>query len=242
MIGPNTLLRVFIGFDPRPPEAQCFAVARGSLKRHSSLPIPIKGLILSELQKEGLYTRPTEVRDGRLFDVISGKPMSTEFAISRFLVPHLCTSGAALFMDADMLVRRNIMELFRQLDPTKAVMVVKHDHRPTADTKMDNQVQLSYERKNWSSVVLWNIDHPANKRLTLEMVNTMPGLWLHQFRWLKDEEIGELNVGWNWLAGISDPSVSPSIVHFTEGSPAMPGYEKSPYADEWWRELRSWAA
>ena len=30
-------------------------------------------------------------------------------------------------------------------------------------------------RKNWSSLVLWNMDHPGTKRLTLDMVNELPG-------------------------------------------------------------------
>lgn len=233
---------VYIGYDPRPTEVQCFAVARTSMRRHLNLPIPVKGLVLSKLQRDGLYTRPVSRREGRLWDDISKAPMSTEFAISRFLVPFIAGEGLALFCDADVLARKSIWHLFRQADPTKAVMVVKHQYDVTSDTKMDGQAQLAYPRKNWSSVVLWNLEHKANQRLTMHMVNTAPGLWLHQFGWLEDSEIGELDPKWNWLAGISDPKIDPAIVHFTEGSPVMPGYENAPYADEWHHALESWAA
>lgn len=231
---------VWIGFDPR--EAAAFAVARNSLRRHSTIPVPIHGLVLSDLREEGLYTRPHEQRGCQLWDVISDAPCATEFSNSRFLVPHLARTGWALFMDCDMLVRGNIRELFDACDPEKAVMVVKHNHQPAEGLKMDNQVQTRYNRKNWSSVVAFNCDHPANKALTLEMVNTLPGRDLHRFCWLEDDLIGELPVEWNWLAGHSDPTVDPKIVHHTDGIPSMPGYENAPYADEWREELARWAA
>jgi hypothetical protein len=236
---------VWIGFDPR--EAAAFAVARESIKRRLSLQIPVHGLVLSDLRRRGLYTRPTETRvnsDGhrQLWDSISDAPMATEFAISRFLVPHLARSGLALFMDCDMLVRANLMELFRQIDPAYAVSCVKHDHRPAEGLKMDGQAQTSYGRKNWSSVMVFNCDHPANQELTVDLVNSARGRELHQFCWLNDDRIGEFGPEWNWLAGYSSPNIDPKIVHHTEGSPCMAGYEDAPFADEWRAELARWAA
>jgi lipopolysaccharide biosynthesis glycosyltransferase len=231
---------IWVGFDPR--EADAFAVARHSINRHLITPIPVRGVVLTDLRTGGLYSRPTSRRDGRLWDDISDAPMSTEFACSRFLVPQLAKSGWALFMDGDMLVRRDLLPLFKAADPDKAVMVVKHNHQPPEGVKMDNQTQTRYARKNWSSVVLWNVDHPANKALTMELVNSVPGRDLHRFCWLQDHEIGELSVEWNWLAGHSDPAIDPAIVHFTDGTPAMNGYEACEYADEWRAELERWAA
>src|SRR5690606_8943360 len=151
--------------------------------------------------------------------------MATEFAISRFLVPHLAKKvhgvrgGWAMFQDCDMLNRGNVVEAFNQLDPSKAVMCVKHNHNPPEGTKMDGQEQLRYARKNWSSVMFFNLDHPSNSKLTVELVNTVPGRDLHRFCWLQDDEIGELGPEWNFLVGHSDPSIDPKIVHHTEGSP-----------------------
>jgi lipopolysaccharide biosynthesis glycosyltransferase len=163
--------------------------------------------------------------------------MATEFAVSRFLVPHLARGGLALFMDCDMLIRCDISELFDLVDKSKAVTVVKHKFDPPEGVKMDGQLQLRYARKNWSSVMVFNCDHEANKELTVDLVNKLPGRDLHRFCWLDDDEIGEVGPEWNWLAGHSDPAIDPKIVHFTDGIPTMPGYEDCAYADEWREEL-----
>lgn len=230
---------VWIGYDPR--EAGAYAVARESAHHHLKQQVPIYGVVLDVLKAHGLYTRPTSKIAGVLYDQISDAPMATEFACSRFLVPHLAGDGLALFMDADVLVRKNLDAIFALADPSKAVMVVKHNHQPISTVKMDGQVQTTYARKNWSSVCLFNCDHPANKALDLALVNSVAGRDLHRFCWLTDDEIGELPVTWNWLAGHSDPEVDPAIVHFTDGIPTIPGYEAAPYADEWRAELARWA-
>jgi lipopolysaccharide biosynthesis glycosyltransferase len=235
------LSSIWIGYDPR--EAEAFSVARESVRRQLNLPIPIRGVVLRTLQDQHLYNRPTEQRAGRLWDVISDAPMSTEFAISRFLVPHLAGDrGWALFMDCDMLARTNLGRVIGLCDPTKAVMCVKHDHQPTNTAKMDGQIQTQYARKNWSSFMLFNLEHPANKALTVDFVNSVPGRDLHRFCWLQDDQIGELTSSWNFLVGHTDPSISPDVVHFTEGGPWMAGFESVPYADEWMAWRNRWAA
>jgi len=230
---------IWVGFDLR--EAAAFAVAKHSIRRHCHVPIPIHGLEIEDLRARGLYTRPTSRFGIGLWDEISQAPMSTEFSISRFLAPILAKEGWALFMDSDMLVRRNISNLFALADPAKAVMCVKHNHAPHETVKMDGQTQTQYSRKNWSSLVLFQADHPANKALTLDMINSLPGRDLHRFCWLEDKHIGELPIEWNWLAGHSDPTIDPAIVHFTSGFPLMTGYENQPYADEWRNQLRDWS-
>lgn len=231
---------IYIGYDPR--EAEAFAVCRESIKRRLNLPIPIYGLVLEDLKKRGMFWRLQERRDGQLWDMISEAPCATEFSISRFLVPHLAQTGQALFMDCDMLARANLWELFDACDNSKAVWCVQHKHEPTNTVKMDNQIQTRYARKNWSSVMMFNLDHPGNKRLTPHMVNSLPGRDLHRFCWLDDDEIGELGPEWNFLVGHTKPTVDPKIVHFTDGVPCMPGYENVAYADEWRRERNQWAA
>ena len=238
----NRPLSIYIGFDAR--EADAFLVARNSIKRRLTGCIPIHGLMMRPLVERRLYTRPTPRKGGVLWDVISDAPMSTEFAISRFLVPHLAKESArgdlagwALFLDADMMARRSLSRLFELLDDSKAVMCVKHDFAPADNVKMDGQLQTRYARKNWSSVMAFNCDHPANHALTVDLVNTLPGRDLHRFCWLDDDLIGELPACWNWLAGHSDPAIDPAIVHYTDGVPTMAGYADASYADAWWDEL-----
>ena len=50
-------------------------------------------------------------------------------------------------------------------------MCAQHDYQPKESTKMDGQRQTVYPRKNWSSMMLVNCSHPANKELTKELVN-----------------------------------------------------------------------
>lgn len=231
---------VWVGFDPR--EAAAFAVCRNSIIRHLTQPIPIRGIVLSELQRKGLYRRPVERRGEQLWDPISAAPMSTEFAISRFFTPILARSGWALFMDCDIMARGSLARLFEQANPKHAVQCVKHVHEPDYRVKMDGQAQTRYARKNWSSVMLFNCDHESNKTLTVDMLNIVPGRDLHRFCWLNDDEIGELPPVWNYLVGHTETDEEPQLVHFTDGIPSMRGYENCEYADEYRRELELWAA
>jgi hypothetical protein len=239
--------QVFLGFDPR--EAAALAVARASIKNFDKH-IPVEGLVLSDLQAQGLYYRETERRLGKLWDVISEAPMSTEFAISRFLVPAIVKkrnrnfhpfNGWALFADCDVMFRANPNKLKEALDDTKAVMCVKHNYAPPDNVKMDGQEQTRYARKNWSSVMAFNCDHPSNNALTVEMVNSLPGRDLHRFCWLDDDEIGELDQTWNYLVGHTETNEEPKIVHFTEGGPWFEAFQGVPFAEEWKRELERWA-
>jgi hypothetical protein len=237
----NKPFRIFIGFDPR--EYAAFAVAKESIRQFDRH-VLINGLVLSDLQERGLYTRPTTMRLGKLWDEISGAHMSTEFANSRFLIPEIVRrqtmdwspGGWALFMDCDVMARVNLSgpgQLREQLDDDKAVMCVKHDHQPFGNIKMDGQEQTAYPRKNWSSVMAINCDHDANKLLTMELVNSRPGRDLHAMCWLKDEDIGELGPEWNWIPGVSDSAVVPKLVHWSEGGPWFENFKNVPYADEW---------
>lgn len=236
---------IYIGWDPR--EADAFAVARQTARYHLNTPVPIRGLVLSDLQQARLYTRPLEYRASAadrpvMWDVISDAPMSTQHANARFLVPHLAKEGWALFMDGDMMVRANLNQVFEGLDRSKAVYCVQHRHEPEPGVKMDGQYQTRYARKNWTSFIIFNCDHEANKRLTVEAVNTFPGRDLHRLCWLEDHEIGALEPCWNFLVGHTDPSIEPKVVHWTDGVPSMAGYENAPYADEWRAQLMKWAA
>lgn len=236
---------IWIGYDPREDDA--FAVAHLSMRHKMQTPIPISGISLRNVRRQGLYKRQSELRVNsfghqQLWDSRSAWWMSTEFAISRFLVPFLAGKhGWALFTDCDVLARQDINLIFNMADSSKAIQVVQHEHAAEG-VKMDGQVQTAYGRKNWSSVMLWNLAHPAHMRLTLDHINTMPGRWLHQFSWLADEEIGALPYGCNYLVNHNTPEQDPDplLVHFTDGIPSMDGHDKDPYAEEWfWYGLRA---
>ncbi len=230
---------VWIGWDVR--ELRAWNVAARSLVVRASVPVDVHAIMMPALTSQGLYYRPTQLRDnGGYWDEISQAPMSTGHAIARFLVPYLMGyDGLALFTDGDVLFRDDVEKLFALADSRYAVQVVKHQYAPLETLKMDGQEQTRYQRKNWSSVMLFHCGHPANRALSVNLVNTVPGRDLHRFCWLDDALIGGLPATFNWLVGHSSPLMDPAIVHFTSGVPDQSGYEHVEYADEWYARARA---
>jgi hypothetical protein len=140
-----------------------------------------------------------------------------------------------MFADCDTVFLRDPGEAVKaaEADPGKAVYVVKHAPLPSTATRMDGQAQVPYARKNWSSVALYQCSHPANKRLTLDMLNGWHRDDLHAFGWLHDDEIGELPAEFNWLVNVEPKPANPAIAHFTLGTPDIPGHENDEHAELW---------
>jgi lipopolysaccharide biosynthesis glycosyltransferase len=161
---------------------------------------------------------------------------STDFSFSRFLTPFLSHyAGWSIFMDCDMLMIYDIAKLWALRDDRYAVMVVKHHHVPKETTKFLGQPQSKYEKKNWSSVMLFN--NAKCGVLTPEYVNRATGLELHQFKWLESEAlIGALPHRWNHLVDYDEPSPDASLVHYTLGGPYFAEYATCEYAGEWFAE------
>jgi len=233
------VLPIWIGFDQR--EAEAADVCAASIRRRASKAVHIRMLDERALRYNGWYDRPWRVENGSRIDQRDQKPFSTDFAFTRFLVPALSLyAGWSLFCDGDFLFTADIAGLFALADERFAVQVVKHAHVPRETEKMDGQRQEKYHRKNWSSLILWNCSHPSNRFLTTHAVNYEPGQWLHAFGWLRDEEIGELPITWNWLAGVSEPiDEIPCGIHYTTGGPWFENCQDVPYGKLWLNEKGS---
>jgi hypothetical protein len=217
------VFHVFIGYDSR--ESVAYHTLAHSILRRASVPVSIAPVMQSQLK--GLYTRPR------------GPTESTEFSLTRFLVPALSGyRGWSMFMDCDMLCRADIAELaaLRDQAADKAVLVCKHDYVPKTRRKFLDQVQTRYERKNWSSLMLFN--NERCRALTPQYVNNATGLDLHRFKWTDDASIGGLPLEWNWLVGEYDASPAAKIVHYTLGGPWFDEYRTCDYAGEWLEENR----
>lgn len=213
------MIPIFIGYDPR--EAVAYHVCTNSIIRHASQPVAITPLALSNLHS---YTETHT--DG-----------SNQFIYSRFLLPHLMGyQGWAIFMDGDMLLRADIAELWAMRDDSKAVMCVHHDYKTRATSKYLGSQNADYPRKNWSSVVLWNCAHPANRMVTPQFVEQSSGAQLHRFTWLADTLIGALPKAWNWLPDELGPNPDAKLLHWTLGTPCFHEYADAPMASEWHRE------
>jgi hypothetical protein len=213
-------IRVFIGYDER--EAAAFSVLSHSIHSRASQPVTITPLMLSQL--------------GAIYRRERNPLQSTDFSFSRFLAPYLCDyEGWAIFMDCDMLVRDDIAKLWKLRDDRYAVQVVKHVHVPKEETKFLGAVQTKYEKKNWSSVMLFNCSRCT--ALTPDFVNSASGLELHQFKWLEgDHLIGEIPGEWNHLVGYDAPKPDAKLVHYTIGGPYFSEYRRSEHADDWFAD------
>ena len=218
-------LPCFIGYDSK--EDIAYRVCKYSLIKRSSIEINIFSLKLDELIAKKYYNRAVD-------------PLaSTQFTYSRFLVPTLMNyQGWAIFCDCDFIFFEDISKILQNLDESKAVYCVQHDYIPKEKHKMDGQKQTIYPRKNWSSFILFNCDHTSNKKLTSQVVNSETGSFLHQFKWLKDNEIGSLDERWNWLEGWTSQhnENNPFAVHYTRGGPWFDEWQDVEFANEWINE------
>ena len=210
-------VKIFIGYDPK--EAIAFHTLVQSIINKATIPFDIVPLDIKNLP---MYTRKVDDKQ------------SNEFSFTRFLVPYLSSyKGISIYLDCDMMLRTDIREVLKEVND-KPVYLVKHNYTPKDKYKYLGAKQYSYPRKNWSSFVVWNCSHDSNKLVTDSFVNTASAAELHQFKFLKDNEIGELDVCWNWLVGeYNDPPDDVKNVHWTLGGPWLKEYKDVDFADEW---------
>lgn len=216
------MIRVFIGYDDN--ESVAYHVLAHSILRHSSQPVSIVPLVKRHMA--GFYQRERSTIE------------STDFSFTRFLVPYLSGyAGWSIFMDCDMLMTTDIAELFELRDDDCAVMCVQHDYVAGDDVKFLGAVQTKYEKKNWSSVMMFNNSRCTT--LTPDVVAKESGLYLHQFKWLSDDSlIGALPQTWNYLVGEMSMVGTPKLIHFTLGGPYFDAYRDCEHADLWFTEQR----
>ena len=219
-------LKIFIGWDSR--EDIAYQVAKQSILDYASVPVEIIPLKQKQLKKDGLYWRDVD------------KLAATEFTYTRYLIPELTNfTGWALFIDCDFLFLDDVAKLFKLKDNNFAIMCAQHEYNPKEGIKMDGKRQMQYPRKNWSSMMLINCEHPSNKVLTKEFVNdpAKTGAFLHRFSWLKNKEIGKVSHEWNWLVNwYQEPKDGkPKVLHYTEGGPWFSEYENCEYNTEWYK-------
>ena len=200
-------MKIYIGYDSKQKIAS--KVCEYSLRHHSKN-LDTDFLKLTQLKKKKLYWRPY-------------KNQSTEFTYSRFLIPYLQNyKGWAMYCDDDFLFVQDVKHLMKLQNNSKAVLCVKHEYKPKSKTKMGNKKQINYDKKNWSSLMLINCEHPDVKNLDLSMVNEENGEYLHQFEWLNEEDIGSIPHSWNWLVNwyrTDKGDGHPDALHYTEGGP-----------------------
>lgn len=215
--------KIFIGWDSR--EDIAFQTLKHSILKYKpdAEIIPIKQY---EMREQGLYKRPID------------QTGSTEFTLTRFLVPYLSNyQGYSLFMDCDMLLTGDISQILHEADLTASVSCVKHNYnvigKYLTDTKMDGKPQAIYPCKNWSSVMLFN--NAKCEVLTPDVVNTASPAYLHRMVWA--DGVGSLHHRWNYLAGYYHDNDYMNI-HYTDGGAWFPEYRNGPHAEKWKAEIK----
>ena len=153
---------------------------------------------------------------------------STEFTYSRFLIPHLENyEGFSIFLDDDILFTESILPMFNFLDMDDAVACIKYDFDKYAETKFTGEKNVSYPKKLWSSLMIFNNGHEDCKKLTPEVVNTESGKYLHQFEWT--DKISEIPDWYVFTEGhdTEETNWRPSAYHYTRGGPWIEGMDTS---------------
>jgi len=210
------IIKIVVGFDQR--EAVAYHTFTQSIIEKSTLPV---SFILLAIQTLADYKE-------------SHTDKSNDFIYSRFLTPYLMKfNGWAIFADGDMVCLSDIKELWDLKDESKALMVVKHDYKTKSHQKYLGNINENYPRKNWSSVILWNCNHPKHKILTPDFIANQTGKYLHRFSWLQDDDIGELPKEWNWLATEYPANTHAKLIHYTLGTPCFKDYRNSEMSELW---------
>jgi len=210
------IIKIVVGFDQR--EAVAYHTFTQSIIEKSTLPVSFIPLAIQTL---------ADYKE-------SHTDKSNDFIYSRFLTPYLMKfNGWAIFADGDMVCLSDIKELWDLKDESKALMVVKHDYKTKSHQKYLGNINENYPRKNWSSVILWNCNHPKHKILTPDFIANQTGKYLHRFSWLQDDDIGELPKEWNWLATEYPTNTHAKLIHYTLGTPCFKDYRNSEMSELW---------
>lgn len=217
----SATLKIFIGFDSR--EKIAYHVLSQSILANSTIPVTITPINLNNLKR--FYNRPR------------GKKESTEFSISRFLTPYLSNyEGYSLFLDCDFIVLQDVSKLLKFISKktNKVLWCVKHkDYIPKNKTKFLRERQFTFPKKNWSSFMIFN--NAKCKILTPRLVSKAHGLYLHQFKWTKDNLIGSLPKNWNILVGEQKFPKKINALHYTLGGPYFKKHVKCPGSRYWFK-------
>lgn len=221
----NKNLKLYIGHDDSHYDVNvnlstvCETSVKASLQNHLQKgqmeilnPVEIKKLDNSKIPE---YTRPYQNQ-------------STSFTYSRFLIPFLENfEGFSLFVDDDFIFIKNPLKLFYYVDPDMAVTCVQYPDMMFEETKFDNQKNVNYPKKLWSSLMIFNNNHPDCKKLTPEIINSKSGSWLHQFEWT--DKIGKIPERYIYTEGYSSKKENEDFlnrkrtdrvaIHYTRGGP-----------------------
>ena len=94
----------------------------------------------------------------------------------------------------------------------------RYDFEHHDSVKMGGEVNISYPKKLWSSMMIFNNGHEDCKKLTPEVVNNQSGSYLHQFEWT--DKISKIPHDKICTEGYDDSfNETHHAIHYTRGGP-----------------------
>lgn len=240
---------IFIGYDDREHEA--YQVCKHSIETNAKVPVQVHKLEHKSLRQAGVYNRTFHIeQNGQMIDDIDGRPFSTAFTFTRFLVPHLWEqlpsdkNDLVMFVDCDFLYNVDIGKMFDEIHLERvknggkqSVYCVHHDYKPMTEVKMDNINQSAYNMKLWAAMMVFDMSNDENKNLTVDLVNNAGGRELMNFCWVENKHtnIGRIDESYHFIPNHSEKNnAEPLVIHWTEGGPWFPNYRGGRYDKLWW--------
>jgi hypothetical protein len=215
-------IKIFVGADRS--QALAVRVLEHSIKKHTEHPVQVTAMLDLPIRA------PKDPRQGQ----------RTGFSFSRFCIPKMCGYlGRAIYMDADMLVLKDIANLWAHPISPKAKIVIQAD-LTEGHQKSSRKVGGPIQRVRQTAVMLldcqkldWEIeaiiDLLDQNKMTYEQL-------MYEMALLKEEEIQEtLPFEWNSLEHC-DPNTC--NIHYTDMStqPWVSSFNR--YGNIWFAEVR----
>lgn len=116
----NEVIKVFVGCDPNNCDLEQMMVLDYSIHKHTTVPVEIVWMQLSRDPSSYWYSNP---QTGEGWNTIH---WSTPFSGFRWAIPEYCNySGRAIYMDADVVVLDDLVNLWRHPISGKSIVAAK---------------------------------------------------------------------------------------------------------------------
>lgn len=232
----------FIGYDAR--EHIAAGVCTHSILWRSTRPAQVFMVEHQTLRRLGLFHREWRVnRTGQFYDLGDGKPFSTAFSHSRFLVFELAKrmslTGPCMFVDCDFLFQMDPAGLMAQQEkrPDEIGVVMRDRQVDEGSLKMDGMLQQNYSRKLWSAMFTFMPSDEWADLFTPAAVNEATGRQLHGFLGLPDDRFWSVSPSWHHIPSLDEPEGDiPNAIHYSEFSPWLNPERHS----EFWDSFDVW--
>lgn len=234
---------IFIGYDAREHEAA--AVCAFSILKRASRRTQVYMLEHQMLRRMGYFDRPWRIdENGQFTDERDGKPFSTGFSHSRFLVFRLAhdlgLKGPCMFVDCDFLFLDDVSKLLSEQQRRGDKIGVVGKTRAIKETvKMDGMEQSAYQRKLWSAMFTFMPSKELADKFDLKTVNEAAGRDLHGFLKMPKSAFWDIDPSWHFIPSLDAPQAA-KAVHYSEWSPWINPERMSDFPAEFtmWHEER----